>query len=91
MKVFRSAEELLASATAVTIGNFDGVHAGHREIFRRLTAIARERGLTTAVMTFDPHPARVLAPARAPKLIMTTDQKLRAIERLGIELALLVT
>jgi riboflavin kinase/FMN adenylyltransferase len=90
MKVFRSVAEVPSSfgPSAVAIGNFDGLHTGHRGIMRRLTAEARERGLVATVLTFDPHPARVLAPERAPKLIMTLDQRLRAFEAEGIEAVL---
>jgi riboflavin kinase/FMN adenylyltransferase len=90
VRVFHSVEEITPDfgPSVVTIGNFDGVHAGHREIMRRVTAIARQRGLTPAVFTFDPHPARVLAPDRAPKLIMTVPQRLRRLEAEGIRAAL---
>lgn len=71
--------------TAVTIGNFDGVHAGHREIMRRITALARENGWDAAVLTFDPHPTRVVAPERSPKLLTTLEQRLRLIRQQGIE------
>jgi riboflavin kinase/FMN adenylyltransferase len=74
----------------VTIGNFDGVHAGHREILRRVSAIASERAIVPVVLTFDPHPARVLAPQRAPKLITTIDQRLRRAESEGVQAALLL-
>lgn len=92
MLVFRSPEEVPASfaPSVVTIGNFDGVHIGHREILRRVVRIGAERGLTPTVLTFDPHPARVLAPERAPKLIMTIGQRLRAMEAEGIEAVLLL-
>jgi riboflavin kinase/FMN adenylyltransferase len=92
VRVFRSAEEIPPDfgPSVVTIGNFDGVHVGHWEIMRRVTAIARERGLTPTVLTFDPHPARVLAPDRAPKLIMTVPQRLRRLEAEGIEAALVI-
>src|SRR4051812_10345248 len=62
--------------SVVTIGNFDGVHVGHQEILRRAVARAKQDGLIPAVLTFDPHPARVLAPERAPRLITTTAQRL---------------
>ena len=90
MRVFHSAEEIPPDfgPSVVTIGNFDGVHVGHREIMRRVTAIARERDLTPTVLTFDPHPAQVLAPDRAPKLIMTIPQRLRRLEAEGIKAAL---
>jgi riboflavin kinase/FMN adenylyltransferase len=92
MKVFRSLAEIPRGfgPTAVTIGNFDGMHAGHRQIMRRLRTVARERGLTPMVLTFDPHPARVLAPERAPKLLMTMNQRLRAMQEEGMEAAFLL-
>ena len=82
MKVFGSPAEVPAAfgPSVVAIGNFDGVHGGHRQIMRRVAALARETGSTPTVLTFDPHPARVLAPDRAPKLLMTMDQRLRAME-----------
>jgi riboflavin kinase/FMN adenylyltransferase len=92
MKAFRSLAEVPGDfgPSVLAIGNFDGVHAGHRVILRRVAAIARERGLTPAVLTFDPHPARVLAPARAPKLISTIAQRLRRMESEGVEAAMLL-
>ncbi len=69
MRVYRSLEEVPADfgPAALTIGNFDGVHAGHRRILRRLKELARERGWKPSVLTFDPHPtARGGARARAP-------------------------
>lgn len=92
MRVFHSPGEVPAAfgPSVVTIGNFDGLHAGHRRIMRRVVAIAREKNLTPTVLTFDPHPARVLAPDRAPRLLMTVGQKLRAMEAEGIDSALLL-
>ena len=90
MRVFHSVAEVPSGfgPSVVTIGNFDGVHQGHHEIMRRVVEIGRERGLTSTVLTFDPHPARILAPDRAPKLIMTIPQRLRRLENEGIEAAL---
>jgi len=92
MRAFRATDEVPAdfAPSAVTIGNFDGVHAGHREILQRVASIARERGLAPVVLTFDPHPARVLAPDRAPKLITTIGQRLRRMESEGVQAALLL-
>jgi len=92
MRIFRSVEEVPASfgPAVVTIGNFDGVHTGHAEIMRRVAFAARETGATPTVLTFDPHPAQVLAPERAPKLIMTVNQRLRRMEQMGMEAALLI-
>jgi riboflavin kinase/FMN adenylyltransferase len=92
MRAFRSVSDVPEDfgQSVVTIGNFDGVHAGHREILRRVVAIARDRGLVPVVLSFDPHPARVLAPERAPKLITTVGQRLDRMQSEGMEAALLL-
>jgi riboflavin kinase/FMN adenylyltransferase len=77
-------------SSAVSIGNFDGLHLGHRTILNRVVARARESGLRAAVMTFSPHPVQFLSPARAPKLISTLDQKIRLIEQTGVDLLFIV-
>jgi riboflavin kinase/FMN adenylyltransferase len=73
----------------LAIGNFDGLHLGHQRILRTVSERARKLRLRPAVLTFEPHPMRLLAPSQAPKLISTLDQKLRLIEGMGIELVLL--
>jgi riboflavin kinase/FMN adenylyltransferase len=72
--------------TVVTIGNFDGVHLGHREIFRRVVTGARERQAAAAVITFEPHPLRLLAPEKAPPRINTPKEKVRLIAASCIDL-----
>ena len=57
------------AARAVAIGNFDGVHAGHRKLLRRTVELARDKGWRPSVLTFDPHPTKIVAPERAPKLL----------------------
>jgi riboflavin kinase / FMN adenylyltransferase len=69
----------------VTIGNFDGVHAGHRSIMRRVVELGREDGWTPTVLTFDPHPTRLVAPARAPKLMTSLEQRCELMRSEGIE------
>jgi riboflavin kinase/FMN adenylyltransferase len=64
---------------AVTIGIFDGVHAGHRQLLRQTVSIARERGLHSVALTFDPHPASVVAPQRVPRMLMSLDERCEAI------------
>ncbi|HTR46412.1 MAG TPA: bifunctional riboflavin kinase/FAD synthetase [Verrucomicrobiae bacterium] len=73
---------------AVTIGNFDGVHLGHQLILRRVMDRARNAGWIGAVLTFYPHPARVLRPDAAPGLLETLVQRLAAIGALGVDAAL---
>ncbi len=74
--------------SALTIGNFDGVHLGHQKILQGVLERARQSGLMSAVLTFYPHPTRVLRPAEAPALLETLAQRLGAIEAMGIEAAL---
>jgi riboflavin kinase/FMN adenylyltransferase len=69
----------------LALGNFDGLHRGHRKILERLRRVASERGATPVVMTFDPHPPRVVRPDKAPPLIMTKPQKLEALEAAGCQ------
>jgi riboflavin kinase / FMN adenylyltransferase len=74
----------------LALGNFDGVHRGHRKILDRVRRAANERGATAVVMTFDPHPPRVVRPDKAPPLLMTTAQKLEAIAAAGLQGAAIV-
>lgn len=70
---------------ALTIGNFDGVHAAHRRIMERAVGMARRDGWKAAVLTFDPHPKRVLAPERAPRLMTNLAERCRLMEGVGID------
>ncbi|KAB0666831.1 bifunctional riboflavin kinase/FAD synthetase [Oryzomonas japonica] len=72
-------------SSVVTIGNFDGVHRGHAELFRQVKAAAAQRGLPAVVVTFEPHPLTVLAPKNAPPLITTFAQKKALIAETGVD------
>lgn len=74
----------------LALGNFDGVHRGHRKILERVSRVARERGATALVMMFDPHPTRVVRPDKAPPLLMTLRQKLEVISAVGLQGAVIV-
>src|SRR3954467_7192225 len=74
----------------LALGNFDGVHRGHQKILERLRRVAAERGATAVVMTFDPHPPRIVRPDKAPPLLMTKAQKLEAIAAAGVQGAAIV-
>jgi riboflavin kinase/FMN adenylyltransferase len=69
----------------LALGNFDGLHRGHAKIIDRVRRRAGERGGTPAAMTFDPHPARVVRPDKAPPLLMTSEQRLEALGRAGMQ------
>lgn len=92
MIIYRSLDEIKAPLPnpVVTIGNFDGVHLGHREMFRRLKASAREIDGVSVVVTFDPHPLRVVASGRAVTLINTVEEKVTLIEASGIDYLLII-
>ncbi len=86
---FRSVD--LPKGGVVTVGNFDGVHLGHQAMLRDVAARAREAGVPSIVVTFDPHPLKVLHPERAPKMIQTLRQREEAIEACGIDALVLVS
>jgi riboflavin kinase / FMN adenylyltransferase len=71
-------------APAVTIGNFDGVHLGHQALVAAALRDARAGSGTCVVLTFDPHPSRVLSPDRAPSSLMTVEQKAAVLLGLGV-------
>ena len=74
----------------LALGNFDGIHRGHRKILDRVCRGAGEHGATSVAMTFDPHPSRVVRPDKAPPLLMTTAQKLEALAAAGLDGAAIV-
>ncbi|HEX5425260.1 MAG TPA: bifunctional riboflavin kinase/FAD synthetase [Candidatus Acidoferrales bacterium] len=101
--VCRSAEEWTRSfgsakqQTAVTIGNFDGVHLGHQKILRAVVDFSQAGAppgqnaeLISTVLTFYPHPTRVIRPDASPALLMTLDQRLAAFEQFHIHAALVI-
>ena len=69
----------------LALGNFDGLHRGHVKIVERIQRGANERGGTSVVLTFDPHPPKILRPDKAPALLMTKAQKIDALARAGIQ------
>ncbi|MBD8584670.1 bifunctional riboflavin kinase/FAD synthetase [Frigoribacterium sp. CFBP 13729] len=77
--------------TAVTIGKFDGVHVGHRAVIDLLEQVAAERGLTSAVVTFDRHPLAVLRPGSVPRSLVSNRQKRELLEAAGVAATLMLT
>ena len=92
MKIYHSLAEVPADfgPCALTIGNFDGVHFGHRRILRRLKALADARGWKPSVLTFDPHPTRVVAPKRTPRLLTSPEGRAELMREEGIEQVLIL-
>lgn len=93
MDVIRGIENIPESLKGafVTIGNFDGVHLGHRFIFRRLVEKAHSEGLPAVAISFDPHPKKVLHPERRPFYLITTlEEKIDLLTALGIDAFILI-
>ncbi len=90
--IFRSLESARGQfgPCALAIGNFDGVHIGHQALLRQTIAAALPNKLAAGVMTFDPHPAAIVAPGRVPPLITTLEEKLRLVTAIGIERVLVL-
>ena len=76
--------------TVVTLGNFDGVHRGHREVLTRVVREAADRGALPVAVTFEPHPIAVLYPDRAPAAVMSLEQRLDALESVGLAAVLVI-
>lgn len=92
MQVFRSFDQVPADfgAAMVSVGNFDGVHAAHREVLGNVVARAHELGARAVAVTFEPHPMRVLRPDVAPRLITPPAVKLRLLSETGLDAVLLL-
>lgn len=87
MHIIRHLEQLPAVARggAMAIGNFDGVHLGHRRIVERLLERAREVDGPAVVFTFDPHPVRLLRPSESPPPLTWTERKAQLLKELGVD------
>lgn len=84
MELFRgieSVQSLVASGSAVTIGNYDGIHRGHQRLIEALLEDAANRRVKSVLLTFEPHPQRVLTPDRAPEVLTTLEEKLRLLQQ----------
>jgi riboflavin kinase/FMN adenylyltransferase len=85
MRVTHGTPRRAAGPVALTIGNFDGVHLGHRAMLERLVAGARERKLASCALTFEPHPREFFSPETAPARLTRPREKLELIAEAGVE------
>ena len=87
VRVFRSIAEIPAGfgPSVAAVGNFDGVHLGHREILSAVADHARSKGAQAVAVTFDPHPEQVLRPAQAPQLLTPMTARLRLLAGTGVD------
>jgi len=87
VRVFRGIPARATHSTVLTIGNFDGVHRGHRALLARLTGLAQQAGLPAAVMTFEPNPREFFAPQSAPARLASLREKLQLLAECGVDQA----
>jgi riboflavin kinase/FMN adenylyltransferase len=93
MKVVREISDIrIDTGSALTVGSFDGVHLGHKSIFENLIAISEKQNLESVIITFDPHPRKVLGTAdKNFKLLTSLDEKIELFEQIGIDQILIIT
>jgi riboflavin kinase/FMN adenylyltransferase len=87
MEIFRHIDDrgLSVRASVATLGNFDGIHLGHQALIQSTVEDARRLGIVSVILTFEPHPLKILAPARAPKLILAHKDKMQLLQLFGMD------
>jgi riboflavin kinase/FMN adenylyltransferase len=90
MEVLEDGQPASAAGSVVTIGAYDGVHLGHQHVIGQVRTLARDWGLASTVATFDRHPATVVRPESAPKLLTDLDQKLELLAETGVDSCLVI-
>jgi riboflavin kinase / FMN adenylyltransferase len=90
MKIFSNVEDqsLSMAGSVVTMGNFDGIHLGHQALIRNTVEESKRLGYPSIVLTFEPHPLKILAPERAPRLILSYEDKMGLLESFGVEIVI---
>lgn len=94
MKVYKNfipSNSYCGFTTTVTLGTFDGVHIGHRNILRKVISNAELSGEQAVVVTFDRHPTSILKPEYSPKLLTNLDEKLALFENIGINITFVIS
>ena len=89
MKIIRNLRDSISKGSVITIGVFDGVHLGHKDIINKTVRRAKALGLDSVALTFDPHPARALRHAGVPSLI-SLDHRINLIESLGVDVVVIL-
>ena len=91
MQIVRHIDDpsLSLTASVVTLGNFDGIHVGHQALIAGAVADARDFSIPSVVLTFEPHPLRVLAPERAPKMLLSHKDKMQLLQALGVDIVVI--
>ena len=91
MQIVRHLDDpsLSLAGSVVTLGNFDGIHLGHQALIGSAVAEAQALAIPSVVLTFEPHPLRVLAPARAPRMLLAHKDKMRLLQALGVDVVVI--
>jgi len=91
MQIVRHLDDpgLSLTGSVVTLGNFDGIHVGHQALIGGAVAEAQKMAIPSVVLTFEPHPLRVLAPARAPKMLLAHKDKMQLLQALGVDVVVI--
>ena len=89
MRIWRSEDEFDLQASVVALGMFDGVHIGHQALIRRARELAEEMNAACVVCTFDRHPLALLYPERAPRQLLSIEEKMEKMEKMGVDGVLL--
>lgn len=91
MEILRHLDDrsLSSLGSVATLGNFDGLHLGHQALVRGAVEDARRWGVHSVVLTFEPHPLKVLAPARAPKLLLSHKDKMELLQSFGVDVVVI--
>jgi len=91
MQIFRHIDDpgLSLAGSVVTLGNFDGIHLGHQALIGGAVAEAKKVAIPSVVLTFEPHPLKVLAPERAPKMLLAHKDKMQLLQTLGVEVVVI--
>ena len=76
--------------SVVTIGVFDGIHVGHAAIIKRVVASAKKKRLSSVVVTFEPHPLKILRPGSKIPSLISLKHRIRLIEELGVDILVIV-
>jgi riboflavin kinase/FMN adenylyltransferase len=90
VRIIRDSDDQQVDASVVTTGAFDGVHRGHQTVIREVQRRASERCIASAVVTFDVHPAVIVRPESAPKLLTRLPRKLELLEQLGVDVVYVI-
>jgi riboflavin kinase / FMN adenylyltransferase len=90
MQIFRHIHDsaLGLKSSVVTLGNFDGIHLGHQALIRGAVADSQRIGAPSVVLTFEPHPLKVLAPERAPKMLLSHKDKMQLLQSFGVDVVI---